>query len=372
MILGNKNTIELVKNSRPGNPSVLVSLEALGNLPDLYDAQVTQVTFVPPKDDKNPGDFSPVGGGKYMPSVDLMNRMSEARGISGMDMSIVEPLYEDIDWNIMTRNDKDPPTLVRYLVGYRCTKQGKVLAEDGTDRISDPCTVIYNAWERVCELFTKEEMYTETYTQPSKYGYKYDTAGKRRAAFASEMKFAERKADSKARTVVVRTLCGMPTGYDGAQLVAGYFIIAKVMRSAWAVKSEHAARLQALSHGVGDQSASKLLYGQTTGQQEQPQADTDGLPEPCMEQEGYTMHDDLVGQALEEPAIKKPVTRDVMIRALNQYKTAKFVQDENAVNNLLTWLNGDANAEKNERYWAKALSVLTGIEAKVPEALRVR
>ena len=372
MIIGNQQAIKLAKESKPGNPSVLVSLEALENLPDLYDAQITQVDFVPPVSDDKPGDFSPVGGGKYMPSVDLMNRMSEARGISGMDMAVVEPLYEDIDWNIMTRNDKDPPKLVRYLVGYRCTKQGRVLAEDGTERISDPCTVNYNAWERVCELFSKEEMYSNGYAKPGKYPFKYDTMLKRRNAFASEMKFAERKADSKARNVVIRTLCGMPTGYDTESLKLGYFVIGKIIRSAWAVKSEHAARLQALSQGIGDQSASKLLYGPAKTEPVPP-ADEPAPTQTNSDQPlQYTVVDqDLASQALDA---EQPMTQAVMIKALSQYKTSNLIPADmtGSIDKLLVWLNGTQNAESNASYWAMALSRLAAVEEKIPKELQVR
>lgn len=297
--------------------------------------------------------------------------MSEARGISGMDMAVVEPLYEDIDWNIMARNEKDTPKLVRYLVGYRCTKQGKVLAEDGTERISDPCTVNYNAWERVCELFSKEEMYTEGYTKPGKYGFKYDTMFKRRNAFASEMKFAERKADSKARNVVIRTLCGMPTGYDIESLKLGYFVIGKIIRSAWAVKSEHAARLQALSQGVGDQSASNLLYGPATTEPIPP-ADNEPTQTNSDQPLQYTVVDqDLASQALDAG---QPMTQAVMIKALTQYKTSNLIPSgmADSIDKLLVWLNGTQGAESNASYWAMALSRLAAVEEKIPKELQVR
>jgi hypothetical protein len=372
MIKGNDNAINLAKTAKPGDPSVLVSLEALEDLPEVYDGQVTQVTFVPPKDDKNPGDFAPVGGGKYMPSSDLVNRIAEARGISGMDMSITEPVYEDIDWNIMTRNDNEPPKLVRYLVGYRCTKQGKVLSPDGTERVSDPCTVIYNAWERVCELFAKEEMYTEGYTQPAKYGYKYNTMLKRRNAFASEMKFAERKADTKARNVVIRTVCGMPTGYDVEQLKNGYFIIGRVTRSSWAIKSEHAARLQAMARGVGDHTASKALFGPAAKTEPAPPEET-----PAENETEYTVatEESLADQALaENTQSEKPVTKEVMIKALTQYQESKLIKPEmeKTVKGLLDWLGSTKEAEKNEQYWQMALSRLAAIEENIPEAFRVR
>src|SRR5574344_101121 len=378
MIIGNDKVIATVKAAHPGDASVLVSLEALENLPEVYDAQIVQVPFVPPKDDKNPGDFSPVGGGKYMPTTDLMNKIAEARGISGMDMAVVEPIYEEIDWNRITLDFKNPPKLTRYLVGYRCTKQGRVLTEDGTERISDPCTVIYNAWERVCELWSKEEQYTENYSHPAKYQNKYDSMAKRRACFDAEIKFANRKADSKARNVGIRTLCGMPTGYDAEQLTKGYFVFGKIVRSAWAIKSEHAARLQAMSHGIGDNTASKALFGPAdtpkTAPQQQPEQET----EP-----DYTVSDDMpesdtadiADQALEtqQQSAPKPITGEWMKAAFESYVKGDLVTPANkdTVANLIKWLSTQKNPEKWEAAWNKALKTLETVESAIPEEMRV-
>lgn len=386
MIIGNDSVIATVKAAQPGDASVLVSLEALENLPEVYDAQIVKVPFVPPIDDKKPGDFSPVGGDKYMPTTDLMNKIAEARGISGMDMALVEPIYEEIDWNRMTLNFKDPPKLAKYLVGYRCTKQGKVLVEDGTERISDPCTVIYNAWERVCELWSKEEQYTDNYTKcttstngtktyPEYKGTtaycKYDSMAKRRFCFDAEIKFAERKADSKARNVVIRTLCGMPTGYDAKQLQKGYFVFGKIVRSAWAIKSEHAARLQAMSHGVGDNTASKMLFGPT------PTATPTG-PGSVQPEPDYTVSDDIppatdtssmADQALDA---QKPITGEWMKNTFEKYVKGDLIpeKEKTTVNNLITWLSTQQNPEKWEAAWQKALAELDTVESAIPKEMR--
>ena len=394
MIKGNGEAIKLAQQAKPGDPSILVALEALENLPDLYDAQISKVTFVPPKDDKNPGDFSPVGGGKFMPSTDLMNRISEARGVGGMDMAVIEPLYQDIDWNILTMNYNDPPKLVKYLVGYKCTKQGKVLSEDGTERVSDPCTVNYNAWERVCELFAKEEMYTKDYTVRGKYDPKYDTMQKRRYKLREEMKFAERKADSKARNVVIRTLCGMPTGYDAKDLQSGYFVFGKIVRSSWAIKSEHTANLHRIANGGGESATQKLFGPQKTvkmiepetvneidpewGQYDEPEVTT---VEPNAEVRkavndvtnapSYSVAETMAGEALgPEPVI----TREIMLKALKQYVAANLVQADaqSAVDNILAWLEKTENAENVPAYWNMAMKRLEAIEAKMPKELRVR
>ena len=359
MIIGNEKVIADSKSARPGDPSNMVNWDALNALPDLYDGQVVQVKFNPPVDDKNSGDFSPVGGGMYMPSTDLMNRIADARGISGLDMTSVQPIYNDVDWNRMILDFKNLPKLVKMLVGYTVVKQGQVLVEDGTMRISSPCTVSYNAWERVNELWSKEEMYSNGYATQSKYPPKYDNRFKRQAAFDAELKFAERKADSKARNVVIRELCGLQTGYTTADLSKGYFTFYKIVRSSWAIKSEHGARLQALARGVGDHSASTALFGPAK-------------EEPVKIEQTPVSDDtaDLAAQAAEPT--ERIITRDFAIRALEQYLAVSLVPDESkpGVQGLIGWLKATPDAEKQDVYWTKTIGWLKTIEDKIPPQMR--
>lgn len=398
MIQGNSDVIKRSKESPAGDPSNLVNWDALNALPDIYDGQVVQVRFKAPVNDKDSGDFAPVGGGMYMPSTDLLNKIADARGISGLDMDAVQPIYNDIDWNRMTLNYSDPPKLVKMLVGYTVIKQGRVLTEDGTERVSSPCAVSYNAWERVNELWSKEEMQTDGYTkcavQYGKNGFttewngqskwhecKYDTRFKRQASFDAELKFAERKADSKARNVVVRELCGMQTGYTIPELSKGYFIFYKIVRSAFAVKSEHAARLQALARGNGDVSASTALFGGTVKRAELDTHDNGvgDTPAPAPTTDSTAS---LADQAMSEPApapAERVIDRDLLIRAMTQYSEAKLVTeaDADAVANLLKWLgttpNGaDLTQGKMRPYYDKAVARLKAVEEHIPEAMRVR
>ena len=368
MIKGDDAVIAASKKALPGDPSNMVNWDALNDLPDLYDGQVSQVRFKPPVGNDD-GDFSPVGGEMFMPSTDLMNRIADARGISGLEMAVPEPILTEIDWNRMSCDFQSPPRMVRYLVGYTITKQGKVLTEDGTDRISDPCSVSYNAWERVCELFGKEEQYTDNYAKCERAangslwyaGYqgkqtfcKYDTRAKRQAAFDAELKFAERKADSKARNVVIRVLCGMKTGYTRQELACGYFTFYKIIRSSWAIKSEHAARLNSLSHGLGDNTASRALFGPSD--------------DPVVKQaEPYTEP-----EQIEPVQSQRVVNREYVIRALAQYKKAGLISDTliPTCDSLTAWLANTPDAETQTDYWNKTVAMLNGIEEKIPEGLR--
>jgi hypothetical protein len=384
MIKGDAEVIAASKNARAGDPANLVNWDALNFLPDLYDGQVVRVNFQPPKSDKDPGDFSPVGGGMYMPSVDLMNRIADARGISGLDMAIPEPIMAEIDWNRMVCNFADPPRLVRYLVGYSITKQGRVLTEDGTERVSDPCTVSYNAWERVCELFGKEEQYTDYYAKCQRAqngalwypGYegkqtfcKYDTRAKRQAALDAELKFAERKADTKARNVVIRVLCGMQTGYTVADLKTGYFTFYKIMRSSFAIKSEHAARLNAMAHG---ENASASLYG--PGRKCIAEAAPVDYATP---QHDATSPADNTPADLAESALAdtpRVLTRQLVINAFSSYLQADIItaDKKDACSALVNWLLATENPEAQDIYWNKTIALLDEVESKIPEELRCK
>ena len=361
MIKGDANVIAASRNSPAGDPSNMVNWDALNALPELYDGQIVQVAFQPPVDDKNCGDFAPVGNDTYMPSPDLMNKIAAARGISGLEMGTSRAIVQEIDWNRMICNFTDSPRLVKYLVGYEVVKQGEVLSEDGSMRHSDPCVVMYNAWERVCELWGKEEQYTDMYTHPAKYPNKYDTRAKRQACFDAELKFAERKADTKARQGVIRSLCGLQTGYKKSELVKGFFVFGKIVRSAWAIKSEHAARLQAMSRGVGDHTASAELFAPSVS------ADPVSAPEPEPEQQSDT-------SVLADQALAPVVINGAFVRsALESYSKGGLIPEalQKPCESLVNWLSTQTDPEKTA-YWDKTLKTLEAVEQAIPVELRVR
>ena len=374
MINCNKEVMKRIKSAKPGDPSVLVSLEALESLPEIYSATIVSIPFSIPNGKESNEDWSVVAtypSVMYMPTVNLLSRIADARGVSGLDNGTQKQIIQLVDWNRITMNYSAPPQLVNYPVGYEVVKQGSVLQEDGTERISDPAIIIYNVFERCNELWTKEESATDNYknvtvasngakmyTQYNKQQpCKYDSQAKRLAHLASEMKFAEAKASIKARNLVIRTLCGLQTGYNIDQLRNGCFYIGKILRSNFAIKSEHAARLAGLSKGaVMADNASDELYGYT-GYTEVPE---DVIPSETL---------------IETPAEAVTVLdRDTVIRKIGKYLEFNLVPSDkkDSAINMLAWLESTPNAEENQKFWNRAVDVLAEIESNIDKAMIVK
>lgn len=374
MINCNKDVLKRIKNAKPGDPSVLVSLEALESLPEIYSATIVSIPFSIPNGKESNEDWSVVAtypSVMYMPTVNLLSRIADARGVSGLDNGTQKQIIQLVDWNRITMNYSAPPQLVNYPVGYEVVKQGSVLQEDGTERISDPAIIVYNVFERCNELWTKEESATDNYKNVTvasngakmytaynkQQACKYDSQAKRLAHLASEMKFAEAKASIKARNLVIRTLCGLQTGYNIEQLRNGCFYIGKILRSNFAIKSEHAARLAGLSKGaVMADNASDELYGYT-GYTEIPE---DVIPSETL---------------IETPTESVTVLdRDTVIRKIGKYLEFNLVpsdKKESAIN-MLAWLENTPNAEENQKFWNRAIDVLTEIESNIDKAMIVK
>ena len=372
MINCNKDVLKRIKNAKPGDPSVLVSLEALESLPEIYSATIVSIPFSVPNGKGSNEDWSVVAtypNVMYMPTVNLLSRIADARGVSGLDNGTQKQIIQLIDWNRITLNYSAPPQLVNYPVGYEVVKQGSVLQEDGTERISDPAIIIYNVFERCNELWTKEESATDNYKNVTvssngtklytaynkQQACKYDSQTKRLAHLASEMKFAEAKASIKARNLVIRTLCGLQTGYNIEQLKNGCFYIGKILRSNFAIKSEHAARLAGLSKGaVMQDNASDELYGYT-GYTEIP--------------EDVTPSETLIETLTEAVTV---LDRDTVIRKIGKYLEFNLVPSDkkDSAVNMLAWLENTPNAEENGKFWARAKEVLAEIEKAInPEMI---
>ena len=375
MINCNKDVLKRIKNAKPGDPSVLVSLEALEALPEIYSATIVSIPFSIPDGKNSNEDWSIVAtypSVMYMPTVNLLSRIADARGVSGLDNGTQKQIIQLVDWNRITMNYTAAPQLVNYPVGYEVVKQGSVMQEDGTERISDPAIIIYNVFERCNELWTKEESATDNYKNVTvssngtklytaynkQQPCKYDSQAKRLAHLASEMKFAEAKASIKARNLVIRTLCGLQTGYNIDQLKNGCFYIGKILRSNFAIKSEHAARLAGLSKGVSiADNASDELYGYT-GYTEVPANEVSPA-------------ETLIETTSEEVNI---LDRETVIRKISKYLEFNLVAEdkkESAVN-MLAWLENTPNAEENTRFWDRAVSVLTEIEKNIDKAMIVK
>lgn len=374
MINCNKDVLKRIKSAKPGDPSVLVSLEALESLPEIYSATIVSIPFSVPNGKESNEDWSVVAtypNVMYMPTVNLLSRIADARGVSGLDNGTQKQIIQLVDWNRITLNYSAPPQLVNYPVGYEVVKQGSVLQEDGTERISDPAIIIYNVFERCNELWTKEESATDNYKNVTvssngtklytafnkQQPCKYDSQAKRLAHLASEMKFAEAKASIKARNLVIRTLCGLQTGYNIEQLKSGCFYIGKILRSNFAIKSEHAARLAGLSKGaVMADNASDELYGYT-GYTEIP--------------EDVTPSETLIETPTEAVTV---LDRDTVIRKIGKYLEFNLVPSDkkDSAVNMLAWLESTPNAEENQKFWNRAKDVLAEIESSIDSAMIVK
>lgn len=373
MINCNKDVLKRIKSAKPGDPSVLVSLEALESLPEIYSATIVSIPFSVPDGKNSNEDWSVVATYPqvmYMPTVNLLSRIADARGVSGLDNGTQKQIIQLVDWNRITMNYSAPPQLVNYPVGYEVVKQGSVLQEDGTERISDPAIIIYNVFERCNELWTKEESATDNYKNVTvssngtklytaynkQQACKYDSQAKRLAHLASEMKFAEAKASIKARNLVIRTLCGLQTGYNIDQLKNGCFYIGKILRSNFAIKSEHAARLAGLSKGnaIADNTSNEL-YGYT--------GYTETIPDEI------TPAETLIETVSEEP---EKIDRETIMRKIGKYLEFNLVKDDKkeSANNMLVWLTETPDAENNTKFWERALNVLAEIEKEInPEMI---
>jgi len=390
MIVGKPDTIAKVKKLPTGDPSNLVNFDAIERLPEMLSGVITEVRYT--KD-----DWEDVGSGNFMPSPGLVNKICEARGIFGTDGGTSEPITMEVDWNRLCCKFDDGPKMVKMVVGYVAKKTGKVMTEDGSFRTSDECVVSYNAWERLCaDAWGKEEAATDYYSpsivkvdqsgskyyestwngKVSKRYLKYDTRAKRQQSLDAELKFAQRKADTKARNVVIRVITGMDTGYSEEALKEGVFYFHRIQKSEFAIKMEQAARMQRLASPDYDptREPSSLLYAPAaekvaprteptapaqTAEPVQPTATAQTAPELVAEPSAIVEN---VDQRLE------------MIRILSAYKDVKAIPDgdEEKVNAVLLWLGETLEPEKNEVYWKKAMAVLSKVESAIPENMRIK
>ena len=336
-IYGDENTIKKAKAAQPGDNTVLINWEAIADLPDEYEAIISEVKF------KISDDFSDVGNKTYMPTPALHYKIAEARGIHGGSNSITSPIYEDVDINQM--NMIDTPFFTKMLVGYRSMKFSTVMEEDGTERRSSACTIDYNVWNRCLELWSKEEMYTEGYTKPSKFGNKYETKWKRKNHFQTELKFAMQKAETKAHEKTIRELAGLMTGYKETDLKSGCLIFAKIRRSRKILQAETAARLVNLSNG-GKPSQNLLFEQDVEVVEHEPEPEPNAVPET-----------------------KTP--KQWLIESIETY--GKNISDSltDTADAVLKWLD-KTEAPETTTFWAKAINLLKTIEEDMHEDFRVK
>ncbi len=154
-IYGDPEAIKRAEAAKAGDKSIYINMDAIRELPDEYEAVVTEVA-VDPKNLK--ADFSDVGSGNWMPQTQLMYRIAEACGIGGGDRSVSKPIVEEIDINPMLMlGMTEVPTVRKMTVGRSVTKFSTRMQEDGTPRTSSPCNAEYNVWDRCLEEWAKEE-----------------------------------------------------------------------------------------------------------------------------------------------------------------------------------------------------------------------
>lgn len=384
-IFGDPDAIKRARSARSGDKTTYVNWDAINELPDEFEVVLTEVEFdfnALDVNNKNPkAAFSNVGSKNqpsWYPKTELLYAIGEACGISGGEHPVIEPIVEEVDINPMLCKPLDAaPTMRRMTVGRRVTKQSVRLMEDGTLRRSSPCTADFNAWEYCMESWTKEEMYTEGYSKQNRYDNKYENTYKRRAHFAGTegMKFAHRKAETKAYCKTIRELAGLPTGFSSEDLKEGKLVFAKVRRSRKILQAESAARLSAIANGATSPSAA-LLFGD---QQQQLPAPSDVVADMPMDAEpedsgmGEEPPED-AGPAVEFPEDEPEKTkREQLIAVFTHYFNEHQVQqgETETVQRAISWLDRTPEAEADTTFWPKAVNLLQQIESRVPENERI-
>lgn len=350
-IYGDQENIKYAKSAPAGARDVYVNMDAINDLPEEYEATINCVEYDP----KRLADsFSNVGTDKspsWMPKPEFMYKVAEACGINGSGVSEVMSLIEEVDINPMLCKPIDAvPNYQRKNVGRSVSKQSSIMMEDGSLRFSSLCTAEYNVWERCCEAWSKEEMYTEGYAKSGKFGNKYETSYQRRSHFDSEMKFAHAKAESKAYLKTIRELAGMPTGFQSADLTSGKMLFARIRRSKAVLKMETAARISAMSRGIESQPAKAMLFGP---------AETEEIAQETVIEQTEPIEDAQVQESQILAVFREymPSINDEAMQA-----TAKAT---------IEWLEGQDDPEANKAFYAKALKNLRLIEDGIPEAFRL-
>lgn len=392
-IYGDDATIKRAREA--GTGTNYINWDAINELPEEYEAIITEIKFDPKKLD---ADFSAVdgkNGDTWMPQPQMMYRIAEACGISGGNDSQVEPLIEEVDMNMMLMKPMDAePTIRKMIVGRQVTKYSERLQEDGTFLKSSPCTVAYNAYERCCGLWANEEKSTNGYdasivkqwpsgdkyvhveykkngkTESFDAALKYDTPFKRKAHFYEELKFAHAKAETKAYEKSIRELAGLQTGYKTDMLAGGSLTFAKIRRSREILKMESAARLGAMSRG--DVPQVRALFAPESQDETQP-----AEPAAAAETDPFAAPDVTDIQVTHEPEPAKPepkkTPRESLIATIEHYKAEKLIPQSMEVNtnNVLAWLKNTMDAETKKDLWPKAINRLIDIEKTIPEKGRI-
>lgn len=370
-IISTPEILERVKSAKAGDMSVYINYEAIKELPEEFDVQLSKVEF------KIESDFSDVGNKTFMPTPALHYLIAEAKGISGIGVPQIVPIYENVNINEMYCLEEYKQ--INMLVGYRCTKQSTVLNEDGTSRLSSPCTIDYNVWNRCAEAWTKEEMYTDGYKKKGQYPNKYDSKYKRKSHFQSELKFAMQKAETKAFDKTIRELAGLMTGYTADELKEGSWYFAKIRRSADIMKLETAARLTAIEGGKGESTkATKQLFGPSKTELDISKKTLDMMDKSVENikdvspdhEPAKDISKEIITPVLEKTEPEKMA--DVLTFYLTDKESKKNIADSEQLQKLINWLKGKPDISKDSglSFWKKAINKLKEIEKDIPEFIR--
>ena len=104
-IYGDPDVIKRAEKSSPGEKVAYVNWEAINELPDEFEATISEVRFNP-KNLKH--SFSNVGSDSkpsWMPNPDIMYDIAKCCGISGGDSSIAESMIEEVQNKIDNARD---------------------------------------------------------------------------------------------------------------------------------------------------------------------------------------------------------------------------------------------------------------------------
>lgn len=390
-ILGDQKAITRVKNAKPGDPMVCANMELIENLPEAYEGYIIPVNFDPDK------DFSDVGNGNYMPNTDLVAEIAKVCGIDGDCPSTYEPVYQTVDINpMLCKGLEEEPTVRKMIVGYAATKSGKIMQDDGTYHKTDPCTVQYNAWERVTRLWADEEAacngYDQSickdgkyiyfgkekwgkYYQQGKYCYpiKYATKWDRQKSFKEELLFAQRKADTKARNIVIQVGSGMKKNYSKSDLAEGCLYFHRIKRSEKMQKMVTAAQLSAIANGKSTGlEASNDLFG------EDSYTPDNGPDDVTPNDPDIKVDFDLTDER--DPWDTEPdqEAEDDIFKIFEHYFNEGLIVDaklKSSVEKALPWLSNfggdhpfkDAKPESK----VKVIGLLKAVEAQIPEDQKI-
>jgi hypothetical protein len=373
IIYKDQETKKRLDKARQTGKNVYINFDALAELPDEFEAIISEVVFNPKNLDES---FAPVSDDSYMPQPQLMYDIAEARGIGGMKdknglpiPAQVEPIVEEVDLNrMLCKPIESAPLMRKMTIGRRVTKSSEVLQEDGTYRPSSACTVDFNVWERCTEMWSNEEKYSEGYTKDpgtwpdgKKKYWKYENRYKRKAHFDKLMLFANANAQTKAHEKSIRELACMPTGYKAADLAGGVLFFVKIRRSSSVLKLETAARLEAISRGaLPDRSPQQALFGEIEAPKSEP-VFSDAEVEDVFDEPG--------------PFDQPPPKRERLMIVIRYYLEKSLIapKEIDGVKKMIKWLEQTPDADSDLRYaswWTKAVENLRSIESTLPQEAR--